>query len=74
MILELVILPLAIENLHAFRRFGLQEQAREVEALGLPVIDDAGAVEQLHLADQFVEAAIAEGARSSRTSSATKKK
>src|SRR5256885_7199126 len=36
------------------------EQAREIKALGLPVLDQLALVEHLHLPDHFVELAIAE--------------
>jgi hypothetical protein len=50
------------------------EDAREIEPARLPVFDAAPGVEQVGAADQVVEAADAQLAISSRTSSATKKK
>jgi len=54
---DLVVLPLAAMDRDAVRRIGLVEEAREVEAARLPVIDDAALVEHLHLPDHLAEAA-----------------
>src|SRR5579862_5709412 len=40
---------------------GLVKQLGEVESLGLPMFDRLSAVEHLHLADHFIEAAITHG-------------
>jgi hypothetical protein len=50
------------------------EDAAEVQAAGLPVLDAGTHVEQVGTADQVVELADAQLAIISRTSSATKKK
>src|SRR5262249_21243112 len=46
---DLVVLLLAIVNGDAGGRFRLEEQAREIEALRLPVLDHLALVEHLHL-------------------------
>ena len=43
-----------------FARLRLDEQLGEIEALGLPVLDQLALVEHLHLADHLVEGAEAE--------------
>jgi hypothetical protein len=52
----------------------LGEQAAEVQALGLPVLDALAGVEQVGAADQVVELAMPSWAMIWRTSSAMKKK
>ena len=59
-ILDLVVLLLAMEDRRILLRHRLGEQLGEVEALGLPVLDELALVEHLHLPDHVVEAAIAE--------------
>ena len=59
-VVDRVVLLLAVPDGDAFRRVRLVEQAREVEALGLPVRDRLGLVEHLHLPDHLVERAVAE--------------
>ena len=55
--MDFVILRFAIVDVHARRRVRLEEQPREVEALGLPVLDHLALVEHLHLADHLGEGA-----------------
>src|SRR3984957_8328085 len=57
--IETMILRLAAMDADAGRSLRLMEELGEIEALGLPMRDRFGAVEHLHLADHFVEAAIA---------------
>ena len=59
-VVDLVVLLLAIVDGDALRRLRLGEQPGEIEALGLPVLDQLALVEHLHLADHLVERAIAE--------------
>ncbi len=75
-VVDLVILRLAmVRSAASGRRMRLGEQLGEVEALGLPVLDQLALVEHLHLADHLVEACgKPSAAMISRTSSATKKK
>ena len=58
--MNFVVLGLAVVDRHALRRLGLEEQPGEVQPLGFPVLDDLALVEHLHLADHFVERAIAQ--------------
>jgi hypothetical protein len=57
---EVMVLPLAVIDADTRRHFGLGEQQREIEALGLPVLDQRALVEHLHLTDHLVHRAIAE--------------
>ena len=60
-LLQPVILRLANETcVSPATGVGLWNSLREVEAIGLPVLDRLVAVEHLHLADHLVEAAIAQ--------------
>ena len=59
-LVELVVLPLAIADGHLGRHLRLMEQAREVEPLGLPMIDRLALIEHLGAADHLGEAAEAE--------------
>src|SRR5438105_8299847 len=59
--MDLVVLPFAIMNRHARARPRLEEQPGEIEALGLPVLDDLTLVEHLHLSDHFDEGAKTHG-------------
>ena len=58
--LDLVILRLALVDGGALLRRRLGEQLGEVEALGLPVLDQLAAIEHLHLPDHLIEGAEAE--------------
>src|SRR5262245_13959549 len=59
-VLDLLILWLSLIDGGAFLRRWLGEQLGEVEALGLPMLDQLAAVEHLHLPDHLVEGAEAE--------------
>jgi hypothetical protein len=72
--LEAVVLPFDVTAGDVLAAFRLIEDAREVEALRLPVLDALAGVEQVGAADQVVELAMPSCAMISRTSSATKKK
>ncbi len=58
-VVDLVILPLAIEDGDLGRHVRLHEQLGEVEAVGLGVRDQLAPIEHLHLADHLVEGAVA---------------
>ena len=58
--MDLVILLLAIVDGGALSRPSACEQLGEIEALGLPVLDQRSLVEHLHLPDHLVEGAVAE--------------
>ena len=74
-LLQAVVLRLAVVARHLGRHLRHVEDAREVEALRLPVLDALAHVEQVGAADQLVDASARRGfAISSRASSATKKK
>ena len=55
-VVDLVVLRLAVEDRDALPAHRLGEQLGEVEALGLPVLDQLALVEHLHLPDHLVEA------------------
>ena len=60
-VVDLVVLLLAVVDARRRRgASGLVNSLREVEALGLPVLDHLALVEHLHLADHLVEGAIAQ--------------
>src|SRR6185437_14897233 len=56
-VLDFVILDLAPVDRGVFGGRGFRKQLREVESLGLPVLDQLAAVKHLHLANHFVERA-----------------
>src|SRR6478752_1279777 len=57
---KLVVLLFDIANGNAGRCFGLVKQAREIEALRLPLRDHLPLIEHLHLTDHLVEGSVAE--------------